>query len=80
MEKNINKLYNIYIKHPVICTDTRNIKRKSIFFSLKGENFNGNAFAEKALEKGASYAVIDEKEHYKDERYILVNTIYNSPS
>ena len=57
----IEKLYSIFLKHPIVCTDTRNIKPGSIFFALKGGNFNGNEFAEKAIEMGCSYAVIDEE-------------------
>ena len=42
-------------------TDTRNIKKDSMFFALKGENFDGNAFAAQALAQGARYAVVDDK-------------------
>ena len=45
----IQKLYQFFLKHPIICTDSRKITKGSIFFSLKGENFNGNEFAEKAI-------------------------------
>jgi UDP-N-acetylmuramoyl-tripeptide--D-alanyl-D-alanine ligase len=62
--------------HPAIETDTRKVVRDCIFFALKGENFNGNRFAEEALEKGAAYAVIDEPEFYIDTRTVLVeNTL-----
>jgi UDP-N-acetylmuramoyl-tripeptide--D-alanyl-D-alanine ligase len=56
----IQELYKIYLQHPSVQTDTRKIKKGDIFFALKGPNFNGNAFAAKAFELGASYAVIDE--------------------
>lgn len=69
---NIPELYKIYLKHPIICTDSRKLIDNSIFFALKGSNFNGNKFAEKALEKCA-YAVIDEIEYKKDDRFILVD-------
>lgn len=70
----ISELYNIYRQHPVITTDSRNCPQGSIFIALKGSSFNGNKFAKMALEKGCSYAVIDEKEYKEegDERYILV--------
>lgn len=71
----INELYGIYKKFPLVSTDTRNISKDSIFFALKGDNFNANTFAGKALENGAAYAVIDEKEYQKDERYILVDNV-----
>ena len=70
---NISKLYNIFKEYPTISTDSRNIKKDSIFFALKGENFNGNKFAEESLKSGCKYAVIDEKEYEINENYILVN-------
>lgn len=70
---NINEVYNIFLKYPSISTDTRDIKPDSIFFSLKGDNFNGNIFADKAIEEGAKYAIIDESKFKKDSRYILVD-------
>ena len=70
---NISKLYSIFKKCPAISTDSRNIKKDSIFFALKGENFNGNKFAEEALKSGCKYAVIDEKKYKINENYILVN-------
>ncbi len=68
-------LYTYFLKHPAISTDTRNIQPNSLFFALKGENFNGNAFAAEALEKGASYAIIDEPQYRKDEHYLLVTDV-----
>jgi UDP-N-acetylmuramoyl-tripeptide--D-alanyl-D-alanine ligase len=56
----IKDLYAVYLQHPSITTETRKIKQGDIFFALKGPNFNGNLFAEKALQMGAAYAVIDE--------------------
>lgn len=58
----LNKLYQIFKNSPIISTDTRNIIPGSIFFALKGENFNGNEFANKALDCGASLAVVDDPE------------------
>ena len=72
----IKELYKIYQQHPVITTDSRDCPQGSIFIALKGESFNGNAFAGKALEQGCAYAVVDEPqvvdERLKD-RYILVD-------
>lgn len=68
----IEELYQIYKEYPVITTDSRNCPKDSIFFALKGENFDGNNFAEKALEQGCKYAVVDNAEKCKDERFILV--------
>jgi UDP-N-acetylmuramoyl-tripeptide--D-alanyl-D-alanine ligase len=57
---NIERLYQLYLQHPSIQTDTRKLKDGDLFFALKGPNFNGNQFALNALEQGAAYAVIDE--------------------
>lgn len=61
---NITQLYDIYLQHPSIQTDTRQLKAGDIFFALKGPNFNGNAYAADALAKGAAFAVVDEAAHY----------------
>ena len=71
----IEQLYEIYLKHPSVQTDTRLLKPGDIFFALKGPNFNGNAFAPKALELGAAYAVIDEKPSAKNDRLLLVGDV-----
>lgn len=68
------ELYELYKKHPVVTTDSRDCPEGSIFIALKGASFDGNKFAKMALEKGCSYAVIDEKEYAEegDDRYIVV--------
>ena len=68
-------LYQKFLQHPVICTDSRNCPENSIFFALKGDNFNANAFALKALENGCALAVVDEAEFAIDDRYILVENV-----
>ena len=68
----IEKLYEIYLQHPQVETDTRKLKPGTLFFALKGPSFNGNAFASQALEAGAAFAVIDEEAYYIDYRTILV--------
>jgi len=57
---NIERLYQLFLLHPSIQTDTRKLKGGDLFFALKGPNFNGNQFAIRALELGAAYAIIDE--------------------
>ena len=57
------ELYKLYEQHPVITTDSRNCPKGSIFIALKGASFDGNKFAKAALEKGCSYAIVDEKEY-----------------
>lgn len=71
----IEQLYSIFQKHPSVCTDTRALVPGSIFFALKGGNFNANKFARQALEGGCAYAVIDEKEYKEDGRFVLVNDV-----
>lgn len=58
---NIKELYKLYQQHPCITTDSRSCPEGSIFLALKGASFNGNDYAVSALEKGCSYAIIDEK-------------------
>jgi UDP-N-acetylmuramoyl-tripeptide--D-alanyl-D-alanine ligase len=67
----IKSLYQKYLQSGKVSTDTRQITPGSVFFALKGPNFNANTFAEEALKKGAAYAVVDEPTFVKDERYIL---------
>jgi UDP-N-acetylmuramoyl-tripeptide--D-alanyl-D-alanine ligase len=68
----IEQLYEHFLQHPSVQTDTRLLKTGDIFFALKGPNFNGNTFAPKALEGGAAYAVVDEVVAPSDDRLLLV--------
>lgn len=72
---NIKKLHKLFLQSSGIATDTRNLKKDELFFALKGENFNGNKFADQALEKEAGYVVIDESVIPKNDRYILVSDV-----
>ncbi|EDP97679.1 UDP-N-acetylmuramoyl-tripeptide--D-alanyl-D-alanine ligase [Kordia algicida OT-1] len=74
----IQELYTIFQKYPNITTDSRKITPNCIFFALKGDNFNGNKYAKDALEKGAAYAIVDEKEYVTSEQTILVNDALES--
>ena len=69
----IEQLYDIYLEHSSVKTDTRHLQQGDLFFALKGPNFNGNTFAGKALEAGASFVIIDEAAYRQDERTILVD-------
>lgn len=71
----IENLYSKFLETRKVSTDTRQIEAGSIFFALKGPNFNANAFAAEALQKGATYAVIDEPSFAKDDRYIVVRDV-----
>ena len=69
----IPELYNIYKQHPVLTTDSRVCPDGAMFFALKGPTFNGNKYAEEAVGKGCSYAVVDEwDEHKARPEYIIV--------
>src|SRR5690606_20877585 len=68
----IDELYQLYLNHPVLCTDTRKITPGCLFFALKGENFNGNDFVVQALSSGAAYAITDEKPAAENEKTVQV--------
>lgn len=68
----LSALYDIYLRNPVISTDSRNITEGCLFFALKGANFNGNQFAEQAIRNGAAFAITDEDIPFKNERIIRV--------
>ena len=71
----ISELYELYLHKPKVTNDSRNCPLGSIFFALKGENFDGNQYASKALQSGCSYAVIDNPEYFIGERTILVENV-----
>ncbi|SEE56513.1 UDP-N-acetylmuramoyl-tripeptide--D-alanyl-D-alanine ligase [Prevotella sp. lc2012] len=64
----IKELYQLYLQHPCITTDSRDCPEGSIFLALKGESFDGNKFAEAALEKGCAYAIVDDPEIAKEQQ------------
>jgi UDP-N-acetylmuramoyl-tripeptide--D-alanyl-D-alanine ligase len=68
----IAALHQRFLECTGACTDTRSIAPQSLFFALKGPNFNANAFAGEALTQGSRYAVVDDPAVVKDERFLLV--------
>ncbi|MFP5079212.1 UDP-N-acetylmuramoyl-tripeptide--D-alanyl-D-alanine ligase [Pedobacter sp. JCM 36344] len=68
----VESLYQQFIKHPIICTDTRSIVDDCLFFALKGDNFDANTFADQALAAGAAFAIIDDTTYNTTDRHILV--------
>lgn len=74
----ISILHDHFINSAGISTDTRNIPQNSIFFALKGDLFNGNEYAAEALEKGALYAVVDEKKYAANANTILVDNVLST--
>ena len=71
----IENIYRRYLESGLVSTDTRKITPGSMFFALKGDKFDANEFAAEALEKGASWAVIDNEKFRKDDRYIVVKNV-----
>ena len=71
----IEALYQIYLQHPIVQTDTRKLSSGCIFFALKGPSFNGNAFANNALQLGAAFVVVDDESVVKDERYLFTTDV-----
>ena len=69
----MEKLYKLYLEHPQICTDTRNIIPDSIFVCLKGERFDGNTFALNALEQGAAYVITENADLSENPKCIVVS-------
>ena len=72
---NIKSLHKLFLESNSVCTDTRKLQDNDIFFALKGENFNGNKFAKLAIEDGAKYAIIDEKEFEGDNTIIVKDVL-----
>ncbi len=68
----IEQLYQYYLQHPIICTDTRTITQGCLFFALRGENFDANTFAGQAIAQGAAFAIVDDQAHADHSKCILV--------
>ena len=71
----IEVFYSIFKKYPSIQTDSRKIQPNDLFFALKGENFNGNKFAQECIDKGASYCILDEEPPFKSDKIVLVENV-----
>ncbi|AUP80260.1 UDP-N-acetylmuramoyl-tripeptide--D-alanyl-D-alanine ligase [Flavivirga eckloniae] len=71
----IEQLHELFLQCNSVSTDTRKIEKNDIFFALKGDNFNGNAYADQALKSGAKYAVVDENEFNTSPNTILVKHV-----
>lgn len=70
---NIQQIFHVFEKYKKISTDSRVVDKNAIFFALKGENFNGNKFASKAIDNGAAIAIIDDPSYHIEGKTILVN-------
>ena len=74
----IETLYSLFKQYPSVQTDTRQLHPGSLFFALKGDNFDGNQFAHQALDAGAVAAIIDDPSCFIDERTILVEDVLST--
>lgn len=71
----IEELHLHFLNSSGICTDTRTIKKNCLFFALKGDNFNGNTFADSAIDKGAYKVIIDEEKHQNNNSILVKNVL-----
>ena len=69
----IQSIYDIFSRYPLVTTDSRKCSKDSLFFALKGGNFDGNKFAKAAIEQGCAYAFVDEPEFADGDRILLVD-------
>ena len=69
------QLHKLFLDCNAISTDTRKVSQNNMFFALKGDNFNGNTFAEKAIGLGAKYVIIDEADYKTSDKTILVSNV-----
>ena len=71
----IKELYQLFLDSTGVCTDTRKLQENQIYFALKGDNFDGNKFAKKAIENGASFVVVDDASLQNQQQCILVDDV-----
>jgi len=71
----VEQLHNLFLQSSGVCTDTRNILKGSLFFCLKGENFDGNEFALSALENGAKFVVTERKDLAENPNCVVVENV-----
>ena len=74
----LEKIYNLYLQHPQVQTDTRALQKGDLFFALRGPNFNGNQYASTALSMGAAGVVIDEPISIEGEHIFLVEDVLST--
>lgn len=71
----LEEIYTIYQQYPSVNTDTRKIKEGDLFFALKGDNFNGNRYANRAISLGAAYVIVDEVFDSPSDKTIVVDDV-----
>lgn len=78
MRITVSELLQKFKKHPYISTDSRKVMPGSLFFALKGDNFDGNKFALTAIESGASFAIIDDPTQDLSEKTLLFDNVLDT--
>ena len=78
MDASLDKLYQSFQDHPDICIDSRKVTKGCLFFAFKGSSFDGNAFAQDAIDRGAKFAIIDDPDYKTGAQFILVNDVLNT--
>jgi len=71
----ISELHKLFLECNSASTDTRKISKGDMFFALKGENFNGNTYAQEAIKQGAKYAIIDDATYNTSSETVLVDNV-----
>ncbi|WP_378186702.1 UDP-N-acetylmuramoyl-tripeptide--D-alanyl-D-alanine ligase [Aquimarina sp. W85] len=74
----IAELHKIFIKSTGVCTDTRKLKNNQLFFALKGDNFDGNFYAQQAIDQEALYAIVDDKSIVNNSKIIYVDNVLDT--
>lgn len=74
----ISSLYSFFLRYPNVVIDSRQARPDALFFALRGDNFDGNQFAARALELGCNLAVVDDPLCATDSRYILVDNVLDT--
>lgn len=74
----ISELYQLFLQHPSVQTDTRLLQPGDLFFALKGDRYNANAFAEQALDAGAAYAIVDEAPEQPNQRILVFSNVLHT--
>ncbi len=75
MDKELSKIYSLFVNSKGVCIDTRKITEDEIFVALKGENFDGNKFVKQALEKGAKLAIVSNSDIKGDNVIYVEDTL-----
>ena len=68
----MHELFQLFYNTSGVFTDSRNVRENGMFIALKGNNFNGNAFARSTIDSGAKYAIVDEENYADDETIFYV--------